>query len=320
MTAPVNLHDRFFRHAFSRREVSQPFFERYLPAEVVALLDFATLTLAKDSFVDDDLTTQHSDLLFEIQTLDGRPARLYLLLEHKSYSDPWVGLQLLGYLVRIWEREKQRLKSPPLPAVFPMVLYHGERRWSAATDFSALIDAPEALTVFTPRFDYGLCDLNRDQLKGLQERAWLAVSLHVLKYVRSETLPARLPEILALFQRLFEQRDEGLAFLETVLRYLAQAAGHLDEPLLRAALIQALPADVGETVMPTLAETWVEQGVEQGSLAHARQTLRRQLAQRFGSLPLSIDERIERADQVTLDAWLDRVLDAASLDAVFVEP
>ncbi len=143
--------------------------------------------------------------------------------------------------------------------------------------------------------------------------------------MRSDELPARLPEILELFRQLLDQRDEALAFLETVLRYLAQAAGQLDEPHLRDALVKALPADVGENIMPTLAETWVEQGrqqglekgLQQGQLAHTRTTLRKQLMQLFGPLPEAIDARIEQADQTALDAWLEQVPKASSLEAMF---
>ena len=102
-----------------------------MPAEVGAQLDFTTLRLTKESFVDDALKAQQSDLLFQIQTHGGTPVRLYLLLEHKSYPDPWVALQILGYLVRIWEQEKQRRKQPPLPIVIPLVLYHGEPVYDA---------------------------------------------------------------------------------------------------------------------------------------------------------------------------------------------
>ena len=137
MPSPQNPHDRFFRNAFARAEIAQGFFERYLPLDVSAQLDFTTLRLTKESFVDDTLKAQQSDLLFHIQTRQGTPARLYLLLEHKSYPDPWVALQLLGYLVRIWEQEKQRRKQPPLPIVIPLVLYHGERDWATSTQLAA---------------------------------------------------------------------------------------------------------------------------------------------------------------------------------------
>lgn len=75
--------------------------------------------------------------------------------------------------------------------------------------------------------------------------------------------------------------------------------------------------------MPTLAETWVkqglEQGIEQGSLISLRTTLRRLLTKRFGPLPQTIDERIENAESAVLEAWLDQVIDTPSLERMFDE-
>ena len=55
------------------------------------------------SFVDEDLSAVHSDLLYRVQ-LAGRPAFVYVLLEHQSTVDTLMPLRLLGYLVRVLER------------------------------------------------------------------------------------------------------------------------------------------------------------------------------------------------------------------------
>ena len=62
---------------------------------------------------------------------------------------------------------------------------------------------------------------------------------------------------------------------------------------------------------------WKQEGIEQGYEEHARATLRRQLTQRFGALPTAIDQRIEQAQQAQLDAWLDQVISAPSLESIF---
>jgi Domain of unknown function (DUF4351) len=45
--------------------------------------------------------------------------------------------------------------------------------------------------------------------------------------------------------------------------------------------------------------------------------LSRQLRRRFGELPPSFTERIQSASGEELDAWMDRVMDAASVSDVF---
>ena len=52
MDTITNPHDKLFRETWSDREVAQDFLRRYLPPQVVALLDFSALEIVKDSFVD----------------------------------------------------------------------------------------------------------------------------------------------------------------------------------------------------------------------------------------------------------------------------
>ena len=82
----------------------------------------------------------------------GGEAIVYVLLEHKSAPDPLVALQLLRYTTRLWDHHLRQGADPPLPPVVPLVFYHGRRRWKVATELSALLDPPEELKPFVPRF------------------------------------------------------------------------------------------------------------------------------------------------------------------------
>lgn len=53
---------------------------------------------------------------------------MFILLEHRSRSDRFMALQLLGYLLRIWaEWRKRNPRARHLPRIAPIVLYHGHR-------------------------------------------------------------------------------------------------------------------------------------------------------------------------------------------------
>jgi len=66
-----------------------------------------------------------------------------------------------------------------------------------------------------------------------------------------------------------------------------------------------------------LIEKGVEKGVERGMVIGEAEFLRRQLSRRFGALPAWVDARLAAADRDALEQWGIRVLDAATLDAVF---
>jgi hypothetical protein len=56
---------------------------------------------------------------------------------------------------------------------------------------------------------------------------------------------------------------------------------------------------------------------EEGRGEGERAVLERQLRRRFGRLPPAISAQLGGASEADLEAWADRVLDAATLDDVF---
>jgi hypothetical protein len=60
----------------------------------------------------------------------------------------------------------------------------------------------------------------------------------------------------------------------------------------------------------------IEQGIHQGEIL----MLRRQLTRRFGPLPAWAEQRLEEASVALLEAWAERVLDAARLEEIFETP
>ena len=297
-------------------KISRDFFERYLSSEIVDRLDLKTLTVMGESFVDESLKLSQSDLVFSVETADERSARLYLLLEHKSYPDPWVGLQLLGYVVRLWEREKQRLKKPPLPAVIPMVLYQGEKD-AEVPPFEELVDYSVAGSQYAVHFPYGRCLLGQDRLEELEHNPELDIALNVLKYIRDEQLAERLEEkILPKFRMVDLQKHDKWGQMMAVMEYLAQAGKRLEKPLLQEALNRALPAPMGESIMTTLAETWMKQGEQQGIQQGMQQGMQQALERERGVILRFASSKFKATADKPLSAFLNRIQDPDGLTKV----
>jgi predicted transposase/invertase (TIGR01784 family) len=116
----ANRHDQFIRDFLSEKETAKSFFLEYLPRKITKNLDFGTLRISKDKFVDKNLSDYFSDLLYSVK-LNNMSAFIYLLIEHKSWIDRFVGFQLLKYMVRIWELYlKQHKKAGALPVILPI--------------------------------------------------------------------------------------------------------------------------------------------------------------------------------------------------------
>jgi hypothetical protein len=68
-----------------------------------------------------------------------------------------------------------------------------------------------------------------------------------------------------------------------------------------------------EEAMLSAYDQLIERGIEKGQ----RAALLRQLGRRFGALPEPLAARVAAASVADLERWLDRIIDAASLDDVF---
>ncbi|HWK55389.1 MAG TPA: DUF4351 domain-containing protein [Hyphomicrobiales bacterium] len=63
---------------------------------------------------------------------------------------------------------------------------------------------------------------------------------------------------------------------------------------------------------------WVERGIEQGRVAGELAVLTRQLTRRFGPLDEATMQRLQQASSANLECWADSILDARTLEEVFI--
>jgi hypothetical protein len=221
---------------------------------------------------------------------------------------------LLRYVVASGERyRKQHPKARRLPPVYPLVLYHGTRRWRVPASFHDLVaPLPESLAPFVPQFRYALHDISArtgDEIKG--EVLTRLVQL-ALRHIFSDEPIARLREFLDLIRQI-EDENEATRILYTLLHYYLSANARLDDGELRT-LLAATP--LGDTTMQTLFDRYREQGRREGRQEGEAAVLLRLIERKFGPPSASARERIARADPDTLLSWSERILTADSVDAL----
>ena len=319
-----NPHDALFKAVFSQPEHARGELQAVLPPALVGALDWESLTRLPGSFVTPGLAERHTDLLFSIQVHGGGEALVYLLFEHQSTPDPLMAFRLLRYLLRIWQRwHDERGEGSPLPAIVPVVLYHGGRPWSAPRAFEELVHVPARLGAevrpYIPSFRYLVDDLSQVTDEALRGRAMMTALAKLaavsLKHVRSGDDPIRwLAEWVELIHDVL-QAPRGLEALERVLRYIVLA----DE----RAEIEALRTFLGREVGPEAEEAMTTIGqklIEQGELEGQRKLLLRQLRRRFGhEVDADAEQRIANAGAEEMERWADRVVSAATLAEVLAD-
>lgn len=320
-------HDALFKAVLGQPEHARGALRAVLPAAMVEALDWSTLALQPGSFVDPGLNPSHTDLLFASAWRGGAEAPVYVLFEHQSSSDRWMPLRLLRYMVRIWEQWlKDHEDAKVLPAIVPVVLYHGDERWSAPQAFDALLDLPEAvrpaLAEYLVRFAYALDNLSEIPDDRLRARDPTTAFVDLcFKHVRKG---ARFVEILSqsgdLMRGVRETHDGREAF-RFVVSYILIVNDTKHRQALTAVLLREIGPEAKDILM-TIGEQFIEQGREQGIqegmergvLEGQRRMLLAQLRKRFGAQVNSDTERrLAAASPEQIGLWAERVLSAATL-------
>ncbi len=325
--AVPNPHDALFRRVFSRPEHAAAELRHVVQARVVDALDWSTIQASDTSFVDAHLEESQADLLFSVR-VRGRDAIVYLLLEHKSRSDPFTALQLLVYCVRIWQRwREQNPGAKKLPAIIPVVVHHSDSGWTAARSLRESLDlAPEILEVLAkdlPGLGFLLDDLSQASGSDLQTRAVAAVVRFILfclqrarhsRDFRAECRPWYDVIEAAAEEAWSERGPDAPSALTSVPWYLLAASS------MTPADVRTFARELGpkaqEAFMSGLKQL-LDEGRAEGRIEGRVEVLLRLLSVRFGVLPPDVVQRLRTASIDDLDAWAERLLQARSLAEVF---
>ncbi len=343
MSVPAKPHDALFRALLDDQHRAAALLRDYLPAQIAAQLSEDPPVPVEGTFIDEQLRATQSDRLFEVRLRSGRPALIYALLEHKSTIDGGTPLQLLGYMVRIWNVHGKKGKGAllRLPPIIPLVFYHGQPEWTVPRSVLDCIEMDEELEPFVRSLRYELHDLGSIDFDALsRDDSVRAVLAALTCWLFEDELAERLRAIFALL-------PDGSQLETQVLGYIVSTV-EMTVPVLTEALRGARP-DRWEAMMSTVAEEWIQHGEARGKqlgltegkrlgltegkrlgLTEGKQLglmegeargkaalLLRLIERRFGPVPETVRARISAADSADLDAWADAAIDAASLDDIF---
>lgn len=119
----VSKHDSLFKKFLGDLAVARYFLEVHLPSQLSEHCDFTTLAMASGSFIEEDLRTQCSDMLYTVQTTSGM-GYIYCLIEHQSRPEKLMAFRLLRYCVAAMQQHLEQ-GNKQLPVVIPLLFYHG---------------------------------------------------------------------------------------------------------------------------------------------------------------------------------------------------
>ncbi len=120
-------------------------------------------------------------------------------------------------------------------------------------------DSASLLLAYVPDFEYVMLDLTQysdTEIKGL---VLSRVVMLLFKHISDPDIMEKLPAIFSLMQEIVEAED-GLRYLEVVLRYVANTLDMSDEEI-KSVVETSVSKGKGESIM-TLAGRWMNKGYQ----------------------------------------------------------
>lgn len=130
------------------------------------------------------------DLLLSVETITGTRDFVYILVEHKSWPERWVTVQLLRYVAGLLHQ----WRTLPLPRIHPVVVYHGPRRWTVRRRLTGLHRSGDSHAI---ELRYHLLDLSGTPVRRLATttRIRAYTGLLTFKYVMKRLPTERMREL-----------------------------------------------------------------------------------------------------------------------------
>ena len=250
-----------------------------------------TLEKVSGSYVSDDLRDRADDLIWRVRWGE-KWLYVYLLLEFQSTIDPWMAVRIQTYVGLLYQdliRTEQLGVDKRLPPVLPIVLYNGERPWTAPTDVADLIAAvPGRLKAFRPTGSYLLLDEVR-LAEGVGHLPTGNLSAALFRLEASHTPADVVALIEALVDWLRAPEQVGLRRAFTV--WLTRVFLPKRLPGVDFTIIQDLHevSDMLSERIDSWEKQWEQRGLQKGlqrgireGLRRERDLLVRQVRKRFG--------------------------------------
>ena len=95
-----NVHDKLFKQMMSLKSEAIALASNFLPQDVIEEIDLDSFELSNVSFITEELKEYFADVIYTCNTKKNEEIKISFLLEHKSYFDPHLPLQLLNYLLQ----------------------------------------------------------------------------------------------------------------------------------------------------------------------------------------------------------------------------
>jgi predicted transposase YdaD len=260
-------HDSFFKKLFDNEENIRDFLKVYLPLDLSKSIDFSSIKISDTEKENKKHKKYYLDLSVDCKIKESQ-SKIYILFEHKSYQDKLTLIQTLNYCLTIWEAEIEN-KQKQLTPIVPYIFYHGKSKSNLKKNFKEYFEPNPALDGYLMDFKFVIFDTtqieNNDIIEGI-DNLYLSASLLLMKNIFKDIkeLKPILKEIITL------DDDRVIRLFEYIVVNKDIEKDEFKEILLEVK---------GEDKMSTLAQRWLDEGIQLGIAQGMQQGMQRGVQQ-----------------------------------------
>ena len=279
---PHRPHDEFVKHMMFDVPVARDFFENNLPKEMLSQMHLTTMALTAGTFIDSEFNMRHTDILYKVALKQGGEGYIYLLVEHQSSPDPVMAFRTLNYVMRILDRHikdsiNAGINPLPLPYIFPIVYYNGEKAYKGERYLFNLFGEYQEHVQQIFNGPLNLVDISLEANQDIRGQKWASLLSWCMRHsMQREFLPYLddfgqfVTDVLLAYGWTDADRDRIKVMLNYIMRSLSTAT---DSEILIEAMLNTLPPQLEDTAM-TLAEQLFQKGEIKGKLEGIQKTLK----------------------------------------------
>jgi predicted transposase YdaD len=307
-------HDRLINQTLQQIDAARALLSQHLPSELAEHMEFQTLAPVDTSFIDANLRRRFADRLFKVDVSPELVQRLsmeinyvyiFVLIDHKSTDEPHTLIQMLGYLVRVWENALAN--NQPIVPILPWVIYNGVGPWRASRSLAELVPLPVEWQRYFPAMELAILDVSRMDDSEMKGDPILQVALTLLKY-------GRRPDLEFVLRFLFEllsvaiQPQRAKDVLDTIRVYVMSVNPVVGEDKMNDLVsefwpVQPEPGSVADQLIKQGEVRGEAKGEEKGEAKASVKTIR--ILQSILGLSESADEEFADKNLSELQAIIE---------------
>lgn len=270
MSTIHNPHDMLAKRFLTHLPVAIDFLKAHLPKAIKEQCNFATLKIEPTSYVEEDMHTHVTDILYSLK-IASKKGFIYVILEAQSTPDKLMPLRYLRYKTSIWKQFSENHPHDCLPVIIPMMLYTGKKTpYPYSLDFiDCFADPVFAREFFTkPIHLVDLTVIPDKEIIGHGQAALLEI---VQKHIRARDILNLAHKIIAILHVQEIARD----LFTDLLKYIVSEKDSSAFEEFFQIIVEKTPQHKESTM--TIAERLINKGKLEGKLAVAKNLLQHKI-------------------------------------------